>query len=114
MDTHRMSTFSAPGSTDPHGHEPDPGTPGTPGGLPSSPGSPTKEAPPLRSIHTSTLPGILRELGISVLVTTYQAGKLVMLRPDGDRLNTHFRGFSRPMGLAVDKDRRAIGPRVAL
>jgi hypothetical protein len=36
------------------------------------------------------------------LVTTYQAGKLVILRPDGDRLNTHFRGFSKPMGLAVD------------
>jgi uncharacterized protein (TIGR03032 family) len=43
------------------------------------------------------------------MVTTYQAGKLVMLRPDGDHLNTHFRGFNKPMGLAVAGDRLAIG-----
>jgi uncharacterized protein (TIGR03032 family) len=65
--------------------------------------------PPLRSVHTSNFSGILQELNASVLVTTYQAGKLVMLRPDGVRLNTHFRGFSKPMGLAVDGDRLAIG-----
>jgi len=44
-----------------------------------------------------------------VLVTTYQAGKLVMLRADGGVLNTHFRGFQQPMGLAVQGDRLAIG-----
>jgi uncharacterized protein (TIGR03032 family) len=32
-----------------------------------------------------------------------------MVRPDGDRLNTHFRGFAKPMGLAVAGDRLAIG-----
>lgn len=65
-----------------------------------APGHPSKEnPPPLRSVHTSNFSAILQELGISVLVTTYQAGKLVMLRPDGERLNTHFRGFSKPMGL---------------
>src|SRR5437879_13586426 len=64
---------------------------------------------PLRSVHTSNFSALLQELGISVLVTTYQAGKLVMLRADGDKLNTHFRGFSKPMGLAVDGDRLAIG-----
>jgi uncharacterized protein (TIGR03032 family) len=68
----------------------------------------------LRSVHTSNFSAILQELGISVLVTTYQAGKLVMLRPDGDRLNTHFRGFSKPMGLAVDGDRLAIGTSVEI
>src|SRR5205085_2281330 len=47
-------------------------------------------------------------------VTTYQAGKLVMLRPDGERLNTHFRSFSRPMGLAVAGDRLAIGTTVEI
>src|SRR5437879_13200047 len=64
---------------------------------------------PLRSVHTSNFSALLQELGISVLVTTYQAGKLVMLRPDGEKLNTHFRGFSKPMGLAVDGDRLAVG-----
>jgi uncharacterized protein (TIGR03032 family) len=63
----------------------------------------------LRSIHTSSFPALLDELGISLVVSTYQAGKVVMVRPDGDHLNTHFRGFNKPMGLAVAGDRLAIG-----
>jgi hypothetical protein len=42
-------------------------------------------------------------------VTTYQAGKLVMVRDDGDHLNTHFRSFQAPMGLALDGARLAVG-----
>jgi uncharacterized protein (TIGR03032 family) len=63
----------------------------------------------LRSIHTSNFPAILQELGISLAVSTYQAGKLVLVRLEGDGLNTHFRGFNKPMGLAVSGDRLAIG-----
>jgi len=35
------------------------------------------EAPadPLRSVHTSNFPDLLAQLGSSLLVTTYQAGK---------------------------------------
>jgi hypothetical protein len=43
----------------------------------------------------------LRQLGASLLVTTYQAGKLVMLRDEGDHLNSHYRTFQAPMGLAL-------------
>ncbi len=64
---------------------------------------------PLRSVHTNTFPEILRQLGASVLVTTYQAGKLVILREDGGLLNTHFRNLQQPMGLAIDGGRLAIG-----
>jgi uncharacterized protein (TIGR03032 family) len=95
--------------TQPDGRETVVGTPSSLGSPPSGLSPSTKEAPPLRSVHTSNFSAILEKLGISVLVTTYQAGKLVMLRPDGDRLNTHFRSFSRPMGLALDGDRLAIG-----
>jgi len=85
-------------------------TPRPPDSAPPAPGAPgTEDPPPLRSVHTSNFSAILQELGISVMVTTYQAGKLVMLRPDGERLNTHFRCFSKPMGLAVDGDRLAMG-----
>ena len=66
-------------------------------------------APPLRSVHTSNYPALLDRLGISLLVTTYQAGKLVALRADRDHVNTHFRSFSKPMGLAVAGDRLAVG-----
>jgi uncharacterized protein (TIGR03032 family) len=69
------------------------------------------EAPfsPFRSVHTTSFPAILERLGLSVLVTTYQAGKLVMLWPDGGVLNTDFRGFQKPMGLACVGDRLAVG-----
>jgi uncharacterized protein (TIGR03032 family) len=42
-------------------------------------------------------------------VTTYQASKLVALRADRDHVNTHFRSFSKPMGLAIAGDRLAVG-----
>ena len=69
----------------------------------------SNELPPLRSVHTSNFPEILDQLGASLLVTTYQAGRLVMLRNDGGVLNTHFRVFQKPMGLAVDRNRFAVG-----
>src|SRR6201986_3033308 len=68
---------------------------------------------PLRSVHTTSFPVILDHLGVSLAVTTYQAGKLVLLRPqvrDGTPvLNTHFRSFNRPMGFAWEKGRFALG-----
>ena len=64
---------------------------------------------PLRSMHTTSFATILERFGASVVVSTYQAGKLVFLRSDGDILNTHFRRFNKPMGLACAGDRLAIG-----
>jgi len=82
-------------------------TPSTPSDEPS-PDDPA----PLRSVHTTNLPQILSELRTSLLVTTYQAGKLVMLRNEDGVLNTHFRVFNKPMGLAVSGGRLAIGTAV--
>jgi uncharacterized protein (TIGR03032 family) len=80
---------------------------------------PPKETPPpdagpspLRSVHTTTFPVILEQLRSSLFVTTYQAGKLVILRSDGGVINTHFRAFNKPMGLAVGRGRLAIGTAV--
>jgi uncharacterized protein (TIGR03032 family) len=67
------------------------------------------DPPPLRSVHTSNFPGLMAEGGFSILVSTYQAGKLVILRADEGVLNTHFRSFDRPMGLAEEGGRLAIG-----
>jgi uncharacterized protein (TIGR03032 family) len=67
------------------------------------------ESAPLRAVHSTNFPGLLRRLGASLLVTTYQAGKLVMVRADGDHLNTHFRSLQAPMGLALDGNRLAVG-----
>ena len=77
--------------------------------------SPKTDAPaPLRAVHTSSFPALLRQLGASLLVTTYQAGKLVLVRDEGDHLNTHFRTFQAPMGMALAGDRLAVGTMIEL
>jgi uncharacterized protein (TIGR03032 family) len=70
--------------------------------LTPTPAIPKMEDPgPLQAGHTPNFPALLRRLGASLLVTTYQAGKLVMVRDEGDHLNTHYRAFQSPMGLAL-------------
>src|SRR5450432_4206944 len=72
----------------------------------------TADAGPLRAAHTPNFPALLRQLGASLLVTTYQAGRLVMVRDEGDHLNTHFRAFQAPMGMALVGDRLAVGTKI--
>ncbi len=69
----------------------------------------TKDPEPLRAVHTANFPGLLRQFGASLLVTTNQAGKLVLVRDEGNHLNTHFRAFQAPMGMALWGDRLAVG-----
>src|SRR5438270_10469707 len=77
-------------------------TPNAPAGPRPDPAlSKTADPGPLRAAHTPNFPALLRQLGASLLVTTYQAGKLVMVRDEGDHLNTHYRTFKAPMGLAL-------------
>lgn len=68
----------------------------------------------LGSVHTSGFPDLLRALGGCLVVSTYQAGKLVILRPDGATINTHFRPFIRPMGMAADGNRLALGAHIEI
>jgi uncharacterized protein (TIGR03032 family) len=65
--------------------------------------------PPLRSVHTTSFPQILRDLGISLAVSTYGVGRLVLLRSGNGVLGAHFRAFPKPMGIAVAGDRLAMG-----
>jgi uncharacterized protein (TIGR03032 family) len=84
----------------------------TPPDTPASPSLNGRADPgPLCAAHTPSFPTLLRQLGASLLVTTYQAGKLVMVRDQGDHLNTHYRAFPSPMGLALTDGgtRLAIG-----
>lgn len=41
---------------------------------------------PMRSVHTSNFPQILKQLKISVVISTYQAGKVIVLREDGEHI----------------------------
>ena len=63
----------------------------------------------LASVHTANFAELLTHFKSSLAVTTYQAGKLVLLRADGKAINTHFRTFNRPMGMAADSERLALG-----
>lgn len=67
------------------------------------------ENAPLRSVYTSNLAQLLSQNRFSLVVSTYQAGKVILVRPDGNHLNTHFHHFKRPMGLAANATRMAIG-----
>jgi len=73
------------------------------------PTKPEQESHPLRSVYTSNFPDLLEQLGISLVVTTYQAGKVILVRKDGETLNTHFVNYQKPMGMAVNVQRMAIG-----
>ena len=69
----------------------------------------TSQAAALASKHTNTFPLLLRQLGASILVSTYQAGQLIVLRDQGDGLNTHFQPMAKPMGMATQAGKLAIG-----
>jgi uncharacterized protein (TIGR03032 family) len=75
---------------------------------------PGREAPApveFRYAQTESVPALLNELRACLLVSTYQANKLLVARAAGAGLSTLVRTFDRPMGLAVDARRMAVGTR---
>jgi uncharacterized protein (TIGR03032 family) len=73
--------------------------------------------PPPVAFHytqTDSFVSILKQLGASLLVSTYQANKLLVARASGSGLSTLVRTFDRPMGLAVDGRKLEIGTRNAV
>jgi uncharacterized protein (TIGR03032 family) len=71
----------------------------------------TKSTAPMdfRSVHTQSFAHLLSELQATLVVTTYQSGRVILVRADGDTLNTHLRSFPSPMGVAVAPGRLALG-----
>lgn len=67
------------------------------------------DASAFRSVHTRNIPHLLEQLGISLLVSTYQTGRVISIRSDEGTLNTHFRALPSPMGIAVAPNGLAIG-----
>lgn len=63
----------------------------------------------LQSQSTASFPQFLREAGISLAVSTYQAGKLILMREDNGGLNTHFIAMDKPMGIALHETRLSVG-----
>jgi uncharacterized protein (TIGR03032 family) len=61
--------------------------------------------------QTDSFVAVLRQLGASLVITTYQANKLLVARVAGAGLSTLVRTFERPMGLAASGDRLSLGCR---
>ena len=89
----------------------DPDT-GQPRQAPPAAGESTAPAEsPLRSVSTQTFAQVLDAIDSSLLISTYQTGRLICARNAGGGLNTHFRGFENPMGISWDGSRLAVGTR---
>jgi uncharacterized protein (TIGR03032 family) len=59
--------------------------------------------------YTSAFPQVLEALGSSLMVTTYQSGRLIVVRSHGGVLNTHLRAFPSPMGIARNGQTLSLG-----
>src|SRR5262249_60851625 len=75
-------------------------TPTEPTGVP-----PTRE---IRHEYTHSLPPLLSQLGVSLLVSTYQAGKVVAVGVAAGELTRSYHNFERAMRLAVKPDGIAV------
>src|SRR4051794_31197098 len=62
-----------------------------------------------RFTQTDGFAALLHQLGASLVISTYQANKLLVARAAGTGLSMLVRTFDRPMGLAVDGPRLALG-----
>ena len=61
------------------------------------------------SVFTNSFGAVLEAANVSLAATTYQSGRLVLVRRDGDKVNTHLRFFPSPMGVAVQGAKLALG-----
>ncbi len=66
---------------------------------------------PFSCTYSPPVPELLAELDCSLVVSTYQAGKLILLASDGERIALLPRSFEVPMGIAVAGDQMAIATR---
>ncbi|MDQ3292988.1 MAG: TIGR03032 family protein [Actinomycetota bacterium] len=78
--------------------------------IPSSSSAPPKQPEhAFSSLSTTNLAPLLRRLGVTPILTTYQSGRLIAVRAEGNSVNTHFRMFPSPMGVAIRRGRLALG-----
>lgn len=61
------------------------------------------------SSYTDNMPKLLHGLNISLIASSYQAQRIFFIRSDGSKINTHFKVFKRPMGIAVDEESITLG-----
>jgi len=68
----------------------------------------TQAAAPFTCSHTPELPELLAQLNCSLAISTYQAGKVMMVSSDGEKLNLLPRQFDTPMGMVAEGNKLAV------
>jgi uncharacterized protein (TIGR03032 family) len=64
--------------------------------------------------HSLNLAPLLEHLRVTLLISTYQAGKLVVVSAREGKPDFSFHSFERSMGVAVRPDRLAVGARAEI
>jgi uncharacterized protein (TIGR03032 family) len=75
------------------------------------------EVPPaaFASMATDNFGQLLRELGVSLIVSTYQSGCVILIRAEtSGAVTTYFRSYRSPMGIAVRKGEIVLGTKTEL
>lgn len=62
-----------------------------------------------RSVFTPSVAEVLDRVGASLFISTYQSGRLIVARVLDGKLNTHFRAFASPMGIALTPQMMTLG-----
>ncbi len=70
--------------------------------------APTEQTREIRCAHSDNLPELLERLRLSILVSTYQTGHLVVVAARRGRLAVSFHQFERAMGVAVKPGSLAV------
>lgn len=65
----------------------------------------------IRHEYTHSLPALLNQLGVSLLVSTYQAGKVAVVGVAKGELTLSYHNFERAMGMAVKPGAIAVAAR---
>jgi len=67
-----------------------------------------KKEPVVGFVHSPGLVELFKQLKISILVSTYQAQRVLLFTANGEKLSMLMRTFERPTGLAYDGKRLAL------
>jgi uncharacterized protein (TIGR03032 family) len=69
---------------------------------------------PFASQSTASFTELLQRAASTLIVTTYQTNRVVFARAAEGALNTHFRAYDKPMGVATAPGRIALGTRLEI
>jgi len=70
---------------------------------------PTEPEFDFSSTATDNFAKILKALNISLAVTSYQSARLILVRSDGETIDTNLKAFPRPMGIYADENHITLG-----